>query len=194
MIAVEKEDSFKDVAYAFVWDDAKNTDIKYGIVEKVEMTNGVMYATVDGTRYELDEESDVPTTGSVIAFTETDNVIMVEKEFGLNEVLSGDVVTEVKKADRRSVILNNDTDHPLDLDDELVEKYYEDHLIAIIEVAYSVEDEAYEFTNITEVSSYDEVKFNKYDFLAETDEDDSFDAVVIIRGVEEEHVKELLGE
>ena len=179
IVAVDNEDSFKKAAFVFVWEEAKNTEKTFGIVEKYSYTKGTEYLTIDGTKYEVDEDQvgAEGMVGKLVAFVENDDVIKISLAYGVDELAKGAIVTDVE--DR----VIETTKGTFDLD--VLEDKYEDYKVLFATVTEDVEDDTYEFTDCEEIK-YSEIKVKKEDVIAETKADSDVDVILIIRGYDAE--------
>ncbi len=134
--------SSKAAAYAFVWEDAKNTDVEYGIIDEVQAGVKTKQVTIDGNTYVVDDDNGTPLTndaeGSVIAFVENDDGITVKKLY---------TVDDMKNDKTNRIALDEDDsrmftygEEKVDLDDD----EFEDTTFVVI--TYDMDDE--EFTSV----------------------------------------------
>jgi hypothetical protein len=178
VVAVDEEDSFERAAYVFVWEEAKNTEKTFGIAELYSYSNGKTYLTIDGTKYEVDEDSDLASVGSLVAFVENDDTITISFEYTIDELEEGieegtvAVVTEVDDE------LIETTIRKIDLVKE--EEDYEDHKVFFVTVTAN-EDNEYRFDTAEEIT-WSTISVKEDDILVETSAGAEIDAVVIIRG------------
>ena len=93
----------KVAAYGFVWEDAKNTDVEYGIIDDKGVQSGIktQQVKIDGKTYVIDEDEDKTLTkadeGKVIAFVENDDGITIKGLYSIedmNAVLANRIVLD----------------------------------------------------------------------------------------------------
>lgn len=181
LVAIDNEDSFNKAAYVFVWEEAKNTEKTFGLVEKYTKSNGKVYLTIDEVKYEVDEDQAASAdtlVGKLVAFVENDGVIKINKAYGVEEIPSGEVVVEVED---RVIITSGDNTYDLDV----LEETYEDYKVILATVTEDIDAEEYEFTDYEEIS-YADIKVKKDDVIAVTKLTDDVDVILIIRGYEAE--------
>lgn len=169
VVAIETEDVFERAAYVFVWEDAKNTDKEYGIVDKYTREPGKDYLTIDGKRYEVEEIEidltvDAEAKGRLVEFISNDT-IKITKSYG-----SGDIenAIEVTAVDGSLYEISGDKVYDLDT------KELEDKRILVAEVEEN--DNAYRFTSLEEIDVED-IRLEKGDKLIE-----DVDMFLIIKG------------
>lgn len=180
-VAIDEEDSFEKAAYVFVWEEAKNTEKTFGIVEKYSYSNGKEYLTIDGTKYEVDEDEVLPEdiVGSLVAFVENDDVITVSLNYSIAELEAGYASGEVAVVSKVEDNLISTNVRPIDLDAE--EEDYEDHRVFFTTVSKNRATGEYSFKTVEEID-YSNISVKKDDIIVETKADAEVDAIVIIRG------------
>ena len=180
-VAIDEEDSFGKAAYVFVWEDAKNTEKTFGIVDKYTYSNGKTYLTIDGTKYEVAEDEEVSNSmvGSLVAFVEDDDEITISLEYTIAELEAGveaEVVAVVEKVEDELISTSIRT---IDLKAE--EEDYEDHKVFFVTVSKNRSTGEYTFKTAEEIT-WSDISVKKDDIIVETDADADVDAIVIIRG------------
>lgn len=170
-----KKDTVR-VAYAFVEGESTSEDKDYGIVEKVKLSNGVYYATVNGDTYEVASSSDVPEAGSIVAYTlDSKERMKVAFEYGIDEIYDAGKVTDVD-----DTIVTISGGGTVDLD--LVPDDYEDYRAFKVEVRYDKNNNAI-FDSIDEIE-LDEIVVKKEYGVAITQNGATVDAFIVIEGIE----------
>ena len=134
--------SSKAAAYAFVWEDAKNTDVEYGIIDEVQAGVKTKQVTIDGNTYVVDDDNGTPLTndaeGSVIAFVENDDGITVKKLYTVDD-MKNDKTNRIDLDEDDSRMFTYG-EEKVDLDDD----EFEDTTFVVI--TYDMDDE--EFTSV----------------------------------------------
>lgn len=144
------EDGSTVVSYAFTWEDAKSTDVQYGIIDKKSVEVGTRETSlkIDGTKYVADEDSKVKVSdddeGKIVAFTENEDGIMIKKVYSVRDMkaIADNGRITLDKVDSRMFTVNG---QKVDLDDDTFED------ITFVVVDYDSDDE--EFTSLSTYTS-----------------------------------------
>ena len=119
--AVEVEDGKAKVrvAYVFVAEDAKSSELHFGKVTRVyPVQRGEQRVMIDGTRYVLSKDSLVPAVNSLVSYRVNGDEITVREEVKYTDINDDAVVTDV---DEKLVYIGKDY---MDTEaDTVVEKY-----------------------------------------------------------------------
>lgn len=117
----------KKAKYIYTWEDVKNTDKHYGVVESYMKENGKEYLTIDNVRYELGELTVEFTTNSLegkpVEYTINDNIIDITRVFTYKDIENANIITaaeeelykvegnpDSKKIDKDKIILIAEVD------------------------------------------------------------------------------------
>ena len=168
----------KVAAYGFVWEDAKNTDVEYGIIDDKGVQSGkkTQQVKIDGKTYVIDEDEEKTLTkadeGKVIAFVENDDGITIKRLYSvedMNKVLANRIVLD---EDDSRMFTYGETE--VDLDDDK----FEDTTFVVI--SYDMDDE--EFTAV-DVRTAANVSVDD-DYIYDDSITEIKDVVFIIKGYE----------
>ena len=175
----------KVAAYGFVWEDAKNTDVEYGIIDDKGVQSGkkTQQVKIDGKTYVIDEDEEKTLTkadeGKVIAFVENDDGITIKRLYSvedMNKVLANRIVLD---EDDSRMFTYGET--KVDLDDDK----FEDTTFVVI--SYDMDDE--EFTAV-DVYTAANVSVDD-DYIYDDSITEIKDVVFIIKGYEFEDKTEV---
>ena len=193
IVAWEDDDTFEKATYVFVWKDAKS-DETYGLVEKYNYSKGTEYLTIDGTRYEVDEDqADAKDfLGQLVSFVinEDDNTITIKKHYATSELNKAGFVTKVE--DRVATVSGDGFQSELVFDLDVFEDEMDDDCKVILAEVSENKDGDYEFDSWEEVSIKD-LKLKKDDRLATSpagikskDDYKKVEVLVITRGYDKD--------
>ena len=142
-------------AYVFVAEDAESTELFYGLVEEYDeaTTNGVGYATINGEKYELDDEFDheYVEEGYMVAYSEFKGVIKVRASWSPEDLLDdGNFQIIDKETESDTMVFTSGDSFDLEEDSDDLEEY-EDW--TVVEVAADTEDdnETLKFSSVEKV-------------------------------------------
>ena len=166
IVAWKDDDKFEKAAYVFVKKDA-TSDETYGLVEKYNYSKGTEYLTIDGTRYEVDEDqADAKDfLGQLVSFVinEEDNTITIKRHYATSELNRAGFVTKVE--DRVATVSGDGFQSELVFDLDVFEDEMDDDCKIIVAEVSENKDGDYEFDSWEEVSIKD-LKLKKDDRLA----------------------------
>ena len=180
-VEVEENDDGEYVAkvkvnYVFVAQDAKSSELTFGVVEKFQTRKGIEYVVIDGTSYELNKESVAAEVKDFVSFRASD-----DKEATIREVLTAagaDYSKVVTKVEDELVYVNDELF--VDTDTESAEEDYKKTTFVVLNVSVNKDDEV-EFDDADLLGEgIANASFKKGDRIVELENDD---VVVIIRGL-----------
>ena len=166
LVVTDADDDFNKAAYVFVWEDAKNTEKTYGIVEKYTKSNGIEYLTIDGNKYAIEEITDPAApaltkdyVGRGVEFVENEDGINVTMSYGADELANA--VPVIAEEDGRVIVLSGDVTVDLDrYEDDL-----EDAKVFLVHVSETDVDGEYELDGFEEIE-YADIKVKEDDRIA----------------------------
>lgn len=175
------EDKTKAISYIFVGENAKSTDLNFGLVEKLTTRKGVDYITISGTKYELDEDGVQPAVGELVSYRVDEDVAKVMEKLNVTDLDDGAAITVTDVKDGvvyLSAAYNGSTS--FDLDREGVKEKFEDTTFVLGTVSAD-EDDNLEFDSDVDVlgEGIGKVTFKKGDRLVEGKND----VIAVIRGI-----------
>ena len=185
-VIAHKEGS-KVASYAFVLEDAKNTDIEYGIIDEDGVQSGkkTQQVSIDGKVYTVDEdETRVLSTsdeGKVIAFIDDKDGIRIKDLYATSEV-SVDAVTGrivIDEEDSRIFKVSGD---PVTISGDLDDDKYEDTTFVVIN--YDMDDD--EFTSVDTYTAKDVSLDDDYIYVGARN--GIKDTIFIVKGYEYDYV------
>jgi len=97
LIAYDTTSSSKRAKYVFVAEDAKSQDLYFGLVpeDAVRLVRGVEYVTIDGTEYEIDEDSEEFVEGQLVAYTVNNDKAKLYAAYKTTDLDGAAIVTEI---------------------------------------------------------------------------------------------------
>lgn len=171
-------------SYVFVGENAKSTDLNFGLVERFTKRAGVQYITISGTKYELDKDGKTPEVGELVSFRIDEDAAKVMDRLATTD-LDDDAAVTVTKVEDGTVYLSrkvtefNDVDK-FDLDRKTTKDLFEDYTF-VLGTANFDEDDNIEFDADTEVlgEGIENVSFKKGDRIVLGDNE----VIAVIRGI-----------
>lgn len=175
------EDKTKAISYIFVGENAKSTDLNFGLVEKLTTRKGVDYITISGTKYELDEDGLQTAVGELVSYRVDEDVAKVMDKLNVTDLDDGAAITVTDVKDGvvyLSAAYNGSTN--FDLDREVNKKEFEDTTFVLGTVSAD-EDDNLEFDSDVDVlgEGIEKVTFKKGDRLVKGNND----VIAVIRGI-----------
>lgn len=175
------EDKTKAISYIFVGENAKSTDLNFGLVEKLTTRKGVDYITISGTKYELDEDGLQTAVGELVSYRVDEDVAKVMDKLNVTDLDDGAAITVTDVKDGvvyLSAAYNGSTN--FDLDREVNKKEFEDTTFVLGTVSAD-EDDNLEFDSDVDVlgEGIEKVTFKKGDRLVKGKND----VIAVIRGI-----------
>lgn len=176
------KDGSKVAAYGFVWEDAKSTDVEYGIIDEKGVQSGkkVREVTIDGKTYTIDEDETTELTkadeGKVIAFVENDDGITIKRLYSVDDmeaVLANRIKLDEEDTSRMFTFGDN-PDDSVDLDNEDLED------TTFVVITYDPDEE--EFSSV-DVRTADSVEVDD-DYIYDNTITEIKDVIFIIKGYE----------
>lgn len=198
-VAVAMKDGEASVraSYVFVAEDAKSTELNFGLVERYTDRSGINYVTISGERYEIDEENELlPEIGSFVSFRNTDGVVEMVEEIKVTDITDDKnlIVEDIEDEfvyffENAEFISAAETTfgvdfEPLDVETKETKEAFEDYTFILGSASLNGDDEV-EFSDDVEVlgEGIENVSFKKGDRLLLGKKDT---VVAIIRGLSEE--------
>lgn len=173
-------------SHVFVTEDAKSTDLNFGVIEKITERTGRSYLTISGERYEVDgEDVDGLKVGYGVSFRENEETIEI-RDVVIPSDLDDNACLMVADVDDGIVSLSDETE--IDTNRKSTREDYEDYLFVLARAELNKDDEV-EFDSDVEVlgEGLEKVTFKVGDRLVQGKVDE--DVIVIFRGIDdEEHI------